>query len=158
MLQTVLTRSAPAKGARLAFSPPHSDTFYAAVADMAERLRHTIIGLIAEERLGYVQRLVAESEIVFCVWPDPSSRGGFGFRLIKGWRHLPAIAASTMPNEMTTSAIPCVGGEQALAAEGVWGDPDIRAAEMEHPKKAKTKVRTARSKPKRAAKQSIICT
>src|SRR5215208_199424 len=100
---------------------PHSDTFYGAVAEMAERLRHTIIGLIDEERFKFVQRRVAESEIVFGVWPDPDVTGGFGFHLIKGRSHLAALSGVHIPDEVTTTAIPCVGIEQAIAAEQLWG-------------------------------------
>jgi hypothetical protein len=87
---------------------------------MAERHRRIILGLTATERPEYVQRLVAESEIAFGVWPDPRGTGGFGFRLIKGREHLAALLADDLPNPMTTTAIPCVGQTQAITAEEFW--------------------------------------
>jgi hypothetical protein len=100
---------------------PHSDGFYSALAEMAERLRHTIIALPDEQRSEYVQRRAAKSEIVFGVWTDPRATGGFGFHLIKGQGHLAALLGATLPNELTTIAVPCVGLDQAVAAEQLWG-------------------------------------
>ena len=57
----------------------HSDTFYGALAEMAEKLRHEIVGLPNGERLPFVQRRVTESEIVFGVWPDPDAAGVLDF-------------------------------------------------------------------------------
>lgn len=123
---------------------PHSDTFYDALAAMAEELRHTIIALVEEERLPFVQRRVVNSEIVFGVWPDPEGTAGFGFHLIKGRGHLAALSAG-LPEASTTTAIPCVGLEQALAAERLWGEPD--------PKQNRSSVST-NGKRKKAMPQS----
>ena len=46
---------------------------------MVEKLRHTIIALVGDERFRYVQQRVANSDIVFGVWPDPQGTGGLGF-------------------------------------------------------------------------------
>jgi hypothetical protein len=133
---------------------PHSDTFYAAVADMAEAVRHKIVTLVNGGRFEYVQRLVAESEIAFGVWPDPHGTGGFGFHLIKGRQHLVALLEVELPNEMTTTAIPCLGREQALAAEHVWGTPDPNRARLETTPQKKRQKAKPRPKERRTANDS----
>lgn len=105
---------------RILSPTPRCDRYYAAIAEMAERHRRIILGLTATERPEYVQRLVAESEIAFGVWPDPRGTGGCGFHLIKGRGHLAALLADELPNALTTTAIPCVGQAQAIAAERFW--------------------------------------
>ena len=54
--------------------------------------------------------------------PTPNGAGGFGFHLIKGRGHL-AVLKARLPDELTTTAIPCVGIDQAMAAEEIWGEP-----------------------------------
>jgi hypothetical protein len=130
-------------------SPPtHGDAFYDALATMAEKLRRTITALVDGERFQYVQRRVADSEIVFGVWPDAQGTGGFGFHLIKGRRHLAAVMAE-LPDELTTAAIPCVGAEQAIAAEQLWGDqrPNTNPSDVVVPlgKRKKAKPRPKRT-------------
>lgn len=129
---------------------PHSDNFYSALAEMAETLRLTIIALPDEQRTEYVHRRVAKSEIVFGVWTDPRRTGGFGFHLIKGQGHLAALLGA-LPNELTTIAIPCVGLDQAVAAEQLWGKlgPNQNPAESAHLEKRKiAKPRTKKRTPK----------
>jgi hypothetical protein len=123
----------------MASSPSDADSFFAALADMAEALRHSIIPLSAEERTEYVNWLAIESEIVFGVWPDPKGVGGFGFQLIKGQRHLPAITAFGVPDEIKITAIPCVGYEQAVAAKDVWGEPDLPSSQSQGSERAEGK-------------------
>ena len=140
-------------------SGSHNDTFYAALAEMAEELRRTILSLANGERLEFVQQRVDNSEIVFGVWPDSGQTGGFGFHLIKGRGHLAALSGAKLPDEVTTTAIPCVGLEQAIAAEQVWGAPDpdqtpLKAARQKKGKKAsrspkKRTSKTASTHPKR---------
>ena len=129
----------------------HSDTFYGALAEMAEKLRHEIVGLPNGERLPFVQRRVTDSEIVFGVWPDPDAAGGFGFHLIKGRGHLAGLKAK-LPDELKTTAIPCVGIDQAMAAEQLWGEPPA-----ENPSEVPPQVRRkkkAKPKESRALKGS----
>ena len=136
-------------------SPPtHGDAFYDALATMAEKLRHTIIALADGERLQYVQRRVADSEIVFGVWPKAQGTGGFGFHLIKGRRHLAAVMAE-LPNELTTAAIPCVGAEQAVAAEQLWGDqhPNSNPSDVVVPLGKRKK---AKPQPKRKSTAKVL--
>ena len=129
-------------------------TFYDALAEMAERLHRTIVALADEERLPHLLNRVSNSAIVFGVWPDPDQPSGFGFHLIKGRGHLAALSGE-LPDEMTTTAIPCVGLEQAIAAETVWGDPDpasnspeISALEKQKkPRRSPKKRRTSKSSP-----------
>ena len=133
---------------------PHSDGFYSALAEMAEKLRNTIIALPDEERSGYVQRRVAKSEIVFGVWTDPRGTGGFGFHLIKGQGHLAALLGAALPNELTTTAIPCVGPAQAVAAEQLWGKLGPNQTPSEATPKEKRKIakpQTKKRTPKKAS-------
>jgi hypothetical protein len=112
---------------------------------MAETARQVIVALTNGERLQYLQRRVTESEIVFGVWPDPAETGGFGFHLIKGRGHLAALS-DKLPDELTTTAIPCVGLDQAIAAEQIWGAVDqsrntSQGAPHEKQKIAKPRIR-----------------
>ena len=130
---------------------PHSDCFYNALAEMAETLRLAIIALPDEERSEYVQRRVAKSEIVFGVWTDPRGSAGFGFHLIRGQGHLAALLDAALPNELTTIAIPCVGLDQAVAAEQLWGkrDPNQNPSEAAPQKKRRiAKPQTKKRTPK----------
>jgi hypothetical protein len=119
---------------------------------MAERFRRTILALADDERFPHVKRRVESSVIVFGVWPAPAEPTGFGFHLIKGQGHLAALSGQ-LPDEMTTTAIPCVGLEQAIAAEQLWGVCDPTADSPEVPIVEKQKKPTARStKKKRTTK------
>jgi len=136
--------------------------FYDALAEMAERLRQRIIGLVDELRFPYVSHLAQNSAIVFGVWPDSDQPASFGFHLIKGRGHVAALSGER-PDERTTTAIPCVGLEQAIAAEALWGDPvpvspspktsapPMQKKPRRSPKKRSTAKRSSkRSKSKRA--------
>lgn len=122
---------------------------------MAEGLRRTIVALADEERLPHLLHRVSNSTIVFGVWPDPDQQSGFGFHLIKGRGHL-GVLSGELPDEMTTTAIPCVGPEQAIAAETVWGDPvpvsnssEISAPEKQKKQRRSPKKRTSKGSSKR---------
>lgn len=137
-------RSPPYRNGKLPVSL--GATFYDALAEMAERLRRTIVALADEERLPHLLHRVSNSAIVFGVWPDPDQPSGFGFHLIKGRGHL-AVLSGELPDEMTTTAIPCVGPEQATAAETVWGDPTPVSSSSET--SAPEKQKKARRSPKK---------
>ena len=67
------------------FSRLDSNSFFAAIADMAEELRQTILRTDELERAGYVDRLCMESDVVFGVWPDAEEPTGFGVYLLGTW-------------------------------------------------------------------------
>jgi len=130
--------------------------FYDALAEMAEELRRTIVALADEDRLPHLQHRVSNSAIVFGVWPEPDQPGGFGFHLIKGRGHL-ALISGELPDETTTAAIPCVGLEQAMAAETVWGDPVpvSNSSEVSAPAKKKAKPRSKKPRTTKASSREL---
>jgi hypothetical protein len=102
--------------------------FLTALADMAEEeLRLVIIPLSDLDRAQLMTRLVADSDMVFGVWPDVDEPERFGVQVIKGEGMMPPLEGFELPEEVTVAAIPCVGLEQALAARDAWG----RAGEEE---------------------------
>jgi hypothetical protein len=141
----------PAKVKVASKTAPQSDTFYASLATMAEKLRHEIIALVDDERLPYLHRRAVGSEVVFGVWPDPRENAGFGFHLIKGRGHLAALLGEPL-DELTTTAIPCVGLEQAMAAEQLWGerDPNQHSQSISTDVKGKDQAKKGRSPKSRS--------
>ena len=65
-----------------------------------------------------VKRIIAEAEIVFGMWPDPSHPRGFEMIIIKGGGLLrEVIASGQQPMQYRVNVIPCLGLEQAVAAK-----------------------------------------
>ena len=102
-------------------------TFTAAVADMAEELRQAILGICDDaERSDHTMKLVAESEMVFGVWPDPERADGVGIQIIKGEYIIPPLVGFETKHELRIAAIPCIGRDVAVAAREAWGVSDAR--------------------------------
>jgi hypothetical protein len=95
-------------------------SFFAALAEIAEDLRQDLVEMPDQERSRHVSRLVLESTMVFGVWPDAEQPEETGAQVIKGDDVLPPLAGFLMPEDVTITAIPCVGIEQALAARDAW--------------------------------------
>lgn len=134
---------------------PLSGSFYHALAALAERLRRTIMDLADSDRFPFVSQRVAESQVVFGVWPDTAGNEGSGFHLIKGRGYLAALSGE-LPDESIMTAIPCVGMEQAVAAEAYWGELARSTDQVVPPgKPQKSKARPkARSAAKRGSAAS----
>lgn len=105
---------------------------------MAETLERATIAARAEENRRLldgttdpVKQIIADADIVFGVWPDPTQPHGVGMHVIKGRRRLAAIAvaeheaiAGGMTSEtLNWNAIPCASEEQAIAAQWILGEP-----------------------------------
>ena len=90
-------------------------SFLAALAAMAEELRHALIAHDDFGRRGLLTQAMAESDMVFGVWPDEEEQRGFGVQIIKGEEILPPLAAFETDQEIVVAAIPCAGPAQALA-------------------------------------------
>jgi hypothetical protein len=59
---------------------------------MAEELRQAILGMRNDaERSDYAMKVVAESDMVFGVWPDPDAANGVGIQVIKGEDIMPPL-------------------------------------------------------------------
>ena len=99
---------------------PDADSFFAALAGMAEDLRQQIIPLSELERRALITRIVDDSDMVFAVWQDGKEANGSGALLIKGRDMMPPIEGFDMPKEVKLTAIPCVGPLQAQAARAAW--------------------------------------
>jgi hypothetical protein len=99
--------------------------FFAALADMAEQLRLTLIPLNDIERAKLVTEIVRGRDMVFGVWPSEDEPDGFGVQIIKGEAIMPPLEGFETNDELSVAAIPCVGREQALAARR---PPDRRTA------------------------------
>jgi len=82
-----------------------------------------------------IKQIVRDNEIVFGVFPDPSSEDGAGLCIIKGNKRLASIAGGgSAPDgsfplfgpsgaqKVKIGAIPCGDYEQAVAARKVFGD------------------------------------
>jgi hypothetical protein len=96
----------------------------AALADMAEELRVAILSMRDDvERFDHVMKLVADSDMVFCVWPDEDRPEGVGIQIIKGSDVMPPLVGFETKPELRIAAIPCVGREVALAAREALGAP-----------------------------------
>ena len=128
----------------MASTPTEIDRYYAALADMAEALRHEILGMDDALRSDHVTDLVERSETAFGVWPDGHEPGGYGFHLIKG-PDRGGAAALALPDAETTVAIPCAGWRQAVAAQEVWGEkrPARAVPAKKRPAAARRKRKTA---------------
>ena len=65
-----------------------------------------------------VKRIIAEAEIVFGMWSDPTHPRGFEMIIIKGGRLLrEVITSGQQPMQYRVNVIPCMGLEQAAAAK-----------------------------------------
>lgn len=117
-----------------------ADKFLAALVEMAEELRATLIPMYDVDRSGHAMALVDESEMVFGVWPDSQEGGGFRILVIKGSHVLPPLSSFVMPYEIKITAIPCVGRTQALAARDAWSGSE-REDSPDRPAMAKSGVR-----------------
>ena len=95
--------------------------FFAALAAMAEEVRHSIIPMAELERMQLVTRIVNENDMVFGVWSDPDEPEGLGIQVIKGESLMPPLDGFELAEELSVAAIPCVGLEQAIAARDAWG-------------------------------------
>ena len=95
-------------------------SFFAALASMAEELRQAFRGSDEVGRRRLLIQAMAESDMVFGVWPDENDRKGFGVQIIKGEEILPPLAAFETDQETVIAAIPCAGLVQALALREAW--------------------------------------
>ncbi len=84
-------------------------TFFAALADMAEQLRLTLIPLNDIERAKLVTEIVRDSDMVFGVWADEDEPDGFGVQIIKGETIMPPLEGFETNDELSIAAVPCVG-------------------------------------------------
>ena len=99
---------------------PDADSFFAALAAMAEDLRQQIIPLSDLERRAIITRILDDSDMVFGVWPEGDDAAVVGVLVIKGEDMMPPLEGFDMPGEVRLSAIPCVGRLQAQAARIAW--------------------------------------
>src|SRR4051812_40406013 len=99
-----------------------AETFITALAGMAEELRRAILAMPSEaERSDHVMKLVAESEMVFGIWPDPETADGIGILIIKGDDIMPPLVGFKTSVEVHLAAIPCARRELAVEARREWG-------------------------------------
>ena len=104
-----------------------AQAFIAALADMAEALRHAILAIGDDaERSDYLMKLLAESDMVFGLWPDPDDANGVGIQIIKGDDILPPLVGFGTQHELHIAAIPCACREVAVAAREAWGISDAQ--------------------------------
>lgn len=94
---------------------------------MSERLEtapefiHLILRLAADNfkeldgTMTPVLKMVAAADLVFGVWPDPSSPYSADWMIIKGANRVREIVAAGMTAESRITAIPCSCAEQAEA-------------------------------------------
>jgi hypothetical protein len=108
-----------------------ADRFLAALVEMAEELRQEIRALSSDaERSDHLMNLIAESDMVFGVWPDAGADEGVGIQIIKGSDRLPPLVAFETENEVHVAAVPCVSREIAFTAREIWGtEPDDSAGQ-----------------------------
>jgi len=99
---------------------PDAESFFAALAAMAEDLRLQIVPLSDFERRALVTRIVDDSDMVFGVWRNGDNAAGVGALVIKGRERMPPIEGFEMPSEIKLAAIPCVGRLQAQGARAAW--------------------------------------
>ena len=99
-----------------------AQSFIAALADMAEALRLAILAMPTDaERSDHLMKLVAESDMVFGVWPDPDRADGFGVQLIIGEDMTPPLVGFETKHDIRIAAIPCAGRDVAVVAREAWG-------------------------------------
>jgi hypothetical protein len=82
----------------------------AALADMAEELRVAILSMRDDvERFDHVMKLVADSDMAFCVWPDEDRPEGVGIQIIKGSDLMPPLVGfETKPEPPTSATLPAI--------------------------------------------------
>ena len=83
-------------------------------------------GMTALEAWTYVKGVVEGATIVFGVFQDLAAANGVDMHIIKGKRELQVCIASGEPLQARVDAIPCICLEQAIAAEQVIGDGQLR--------------------------------
>jgi len=65
--------------------------------------------------MGSVLEIIADNEVVYGVWQDPTEPDGVGTLIIKGANFVHEIAASGKTQECRLTAIKCIAAEQAEA-------------------------------------------
>jgi len=71
---------------------------------------------------GPVKQLIAEADVVFCVWSDSREADGVGTLLIKGRRTLGALVSKSETQSVVIEALPCDSAEMAAAALLSFGE------------------------------------
>lgn len=95
--------------------------FFEALRDMAEDLRQALVELDEGGRRRLVSQALAESDMVYGIWPDDGEPGGIGVQIIKGEDLMPPLVGFETDHEVIVAAILCAGLEQAIAARDAWG-------------------------------------
>ena len=72
--------------------------------------------------LDVIKEIVAENDIVWGIWRDPTQPGGAGLLVIKGHGKLVLIPEGASPEGMKMDAIPCFEAEQAETLRLMLGD------------------------------------
>jgi hypothetical protein len=123
---------------------PDAESMFAAIITMAEELRAGLVPMDGPTRAQLLSEIVANSEMVFGVWPDPAAEDGHGIAVIKGADLMPPLEGFETAEEVRIAAIPCAGEEQAVAASQLWSvtaaDPETEAEVAEQPDSRQRKL------------------
>ncbi|WP_029585867.1 hypothetical protein [Bradyrhizobium sp. URHD0069] len=103
------------------------EEFLRQMTDISNRHQQAMQGMSEREAGTYVKRTIDAATIVVGIFADAGSPNGVGMHVIKGSRELQVVIASGQPDQFLIDAIPCMELEQAIAAERVWGDGQVKS-------------------------------
>jgi hypothetical protein len=92
------------------------------LVESANEHRARIRSMSPTRAMLYVEEILAESDVVYGVWSDPSEDDGVGTWLVKGRSLLRDIEVRKTAATVRTSAVPCDCLEQAAALQRTLGD------------------------------------
>ena len=96
--------------------------FFAALASMAEEFRQALLEQDDVGRRCLLTQALAQSDMVFGIWPDEEEPDGFAVQIVKGDHIMPPLVGFETDEEIVVAAIPCAGGEQATRLDKVVRD------------------------------------
>jgi len=104
-----------------------AEDFLRQLTDKANAHQEAMQDMTGGEAAEYVKGIIDNSTLVFGVFPDAKAPNGVSFHVIKGIREVQVVDASGKADQFSTDAVPCIELEQAIAAEEMWGDGQLKS-------------------------------
>ena len=108
------------------------DAWFAGLCAQAEELRQELADATDEDAFDRIKSIIDRSELVIGIWPDASTKDGYGSQIIKGAHILQNIISEKKSDSLVVAAIPCICYEQAIAASQVMGDMSGKGSSAFH--------------------------
>jgi uncharacterized Zn-finger protein len=119
-------RKAQRQAGRAAEIEREHEQFRCEMTEMANQHHEAMQGMTEREAADYVKGVIGSATIVYGVYQDAEAPNGVGLHIIKGKREMQVGVASRETIQVRVAAIPCIELEQAIAAEQVYGDGQLR--------------------------------